>query len=380
MDENITFIIGEAGTSKTTSLMKLVDKFIANGNTFMCLAFTHSAVNNMYQTFIKNHQYRADKRLFRTIHSYFKIAPDNVIQSFNRQRIDPEYILIDEFSLIPLDIVNLIFETSTNKLILAGDLLQLNPVDTNKHLNIVNPKRFKKFNIQCDLYTSLLVTQHLSNNIFITPQYENCKKIVLTENFRSGTDVIKLLNDVLSGKDFEILHYKSPILREYVEKNNPTFISSQYKYLAKLYEEFVDPTQFTTHLNTKLGQTFYNSDKKFVLTKNVSKNIYNGDIVRIVEPGVFKYGEEVFKLNPENGQYPVLPTDYISIHKSQGRSYDNIVVILDQLFEITMLYTAITRARKQVKFVLIDYDLSKFKEEFNESIKAFNLLRSIIYV
>ena len=128
-----------------------------------------------------------------------------------------------------------------------------------------------------------------------------------------------------------------------------------------------------------MGQTFYNPDKKFVLTKNISKTVFNGDIVQITSPGVFHRGDEKIQIDPEDGEYPILPTDYISIHKSQGRSYDHIVVVLDQLFEITMLYTAITRARLDVKFVLINYDLDKFKQNLHKTINAFNLLKKIIY-
>jgi ATP-dependent exoDNAse (exonuclease V) alpha subunit len=292
------------------------------------------------------------------------------------KRVDPEFILIDEFSLIPLDIVDLIFKSSKKKLILAGDLLQLNPISDIKKMSL---DLFSEVYESCDLYSGLLVANHLSNNIYSTPEYRNCSKLLLTQNFRSGSHVINILNNILEGKDFEILHYKDESLRDYVQKNNPTFIASQYKYLSTLYKEFTDPTQFSDSLNTKLGQTFYNQDKKFVLTKNISKTVFNGDIVQITSPGVFHRGNEKIQIDPEDGEYPILPTDYISIHKSQGRSYDHIVVVLDQLFEITMLYTAITRARLDVKFVLVNYDLDKFKQHLQKTINAFNLLKKIIY-
>lgn len=377
--QNVIFIVGEAGTAKTTRLMNLAIDLIKKGKSIICLAFTHSAVNNMYQTFSSLNGTSPDKKLFRTIHSYFRIVPEEGIKSFNMKRKDPDYILIDEFSLIPLEIIELIFKSCTKKLILAGDLLQLNPISDRRGIPQIELFHSDKFaSKETDFYSSLLVANHLSNNVFSTDQYQKCDKVLLTENFRSENHVMKILQNVLNNQ-IEILHYKDQGLKEYVQKNNPTFIGSRYEWLSLMYKEFTDPSQYEQSLNTKLGQTFYNQDKKFVLTKNVSKTIFNGDVVKIVKEGVFQHGPEQFKLDKEDDQYPILPIDYISVHKSQGRGYDYVVVILDQLFEITMLYTAITRARKDVKFVLINYDVEKFMNDLRQMNKAFNLLKSIIY-
>ena len=377
--KNIIFIVGEAGTAKTTKLMSLAIDLIKTGKTLVCLAFTHSAVNNMYNTFHTLNGSKPNKKLFRTIHSYFRIVPDEGISSFNIKRKDPDYILIDEFSLIPLEIIDLIFKTCFNKLILAGDLLQLNPISDRHGITQIELFNNSKFLFkETDIYSSLLVANHLSNNVFSTEQYQKCDKVLLTQNFRSENHVMKILQNVLNNQ-IEILHFKDQELREYVQKNNPTFIASRYEWLVLMYKEFTDSSQYDKSLNTKLGQTFYNNDKKFVLTKNVSKTIFNGDVVKIVSEGIFQHGPEQFRLEKEDDQYPILPIDYISVHKSQGRGYEYVVVILDQLFEITMLYTAITRARKDVKFVLIDYDVEKFMIELKQINKAFNLLKSIIY-
>lgn len=377
--QNIIFIVGEAGTAKTTRLMNLAIDLIKKGKTIICLAFTHSAVNNMFQTFSTLNGVEPEKKLFRTIHSYFRIVPDEGIKSFNMKRKDPDYILIDEFSLIPLEIIELIFKSCSKKLILAGDLLQLNPISEKRGIPQIELFNNAKFiSKETDFYSSLLVANHLSNNVFSTEQYQKCDKVLLTQNYRSENHVMKILQDVLNNQ-IEILHFKDQGLKEYVQKNNPTFIASRYEWLTLMYKEFTDSSQYDKSLNTKLGQTFYNNDKKFILTKNVSKTIFNGDVVKIVSEGVFQHGPEQFKLEKEDDQYPILPIDYISVHKSQGRGYDYVVIILDQLFEITMLYTAITRARKDVKFVLINYDIDRFMFELRKMNKAFNLLKTIIY-
>lgn len=68
----------------------------------------------------------------------------------------------------------------------------------------------------------------------------------------------------------------------------------------------------------------------------------------IIEPIVVK-GDKFVK------QYPFVPAHMLTVHRSQGMSIDNIVVCVDNMFEPTMLYTAITRARNDVKL----YQLNK---------------------
>ena len=46
----------------------------------------------------------------------------------------------------------------------------------------------------------------------------------------------------------------------------------------------------------------------------------------------------------------ILPKKFITAHKSQGKSFDKICVILDEMFDISMLYTILTRARSKIYF------------------------------
>lgn len=48
------------------------------------------------------------------------------------------------------------------------------------------------------------------------------------------------------------------------------------------------------------------------------------------------------------------------------------------MFELSMLYTAITRAKEDVKFIC--FNQSKAFKEIKEQNKAFDLLKRIVYV
>lgn len=381
------FILGIAGTAKTTTI---IDTIIELDN-FVCLAYTHSAVNNLQQKYIKHPNYNSDFiNNFHTIHSYFKINIDNNGQEIFRYNLSlnsPRYIFIDELSLIPLHIIEFIYTIlkhnldllNDKKIILTfvGDLLQLNPINVQKQsININNFKSLKNF--KCSFQESLLIADHLSNNIFSTEYYQNSNKMILTKNYRLNDKVTQILNEVLTDS-FNIPKYiiKQNDIDKYIEKGY-IILSSKYTYLEQLYSQLNIQKEFK--LNTDIGKLSYNNNDKLLLTTNLNEHFTNGDTVIIQHES-----NEIVKLIKDEHQYifesnmkkyPLLPLNMLTIHKSQGLTLNKIIVVLDDLFEITMLYTAITRASKNVKFIVFNKQNIKKLKLYN---KTFNKLRQIIY-
>ena len=60
----------------------------------------------------------------------------------------------------------------------------------------------------------------------------------------------------------------------------------------------------------------------------------------------------------------------------EGLGFEKVLVILDDMFEITMLYTAMTRAREVLKFIVLDKKNITQLELYN---KAFKKLEEVIY-
>ena len=196
---NTKFILGEAGTAKSSLIIETTEKL----DSFVCLAYTHSAVNNLRSKSTKN------RDNFKTIHSFFKIKIDeygNEIFLSSLKMEIPEYIFIDEVSLVPLNIIEYIYNVISNNinlmenqrvnLIFVGDLLQLNPINLNRKL-IDYQKLFNINNVKLGFQEAMLIADHLCNNIFSTKFYDNSDKIVLKHNYRSNQNVISILNNVL---------------------------------------------------------------------------------------------------------------------------------------------------------------------------------------
>ena len=100
----------------------------------------------------------------------------------------PKLVLIDEFSLIGLDIMNLIFTYAENNpeimFVFAGDPLQLSPVGEFKGIKIMNSNNFN-FENNTDLFTlreSRSIINHLENTVYMTQQFQSADKLKLMKN------------------------------------------------------------------------------------------------------------------------------------------------------------------------------------------------------
>lgn len=406
MEKRVKFILGEAGTAKTTYLIKIIEELRTKN--IACLAFTHSAVNNIKTKCInqKNITRSASNRrliCFKTIHSFLGIVPNanGYIRNKKCCSFDYDVLIVDEFTLIPLDIFNMLLSEYVNvvdKIVVAGDLLQLPPPDS---YEFVNEELFKdeKFKVDTDILTAIKIAKHLSQTAFNSDWFKNSDKMILQKNFRNGSTVKNILDEILKIEvieDFEklISFSKSKTSGKPFSKINSLIndgyvvIGSKYYLLKKIMKNWKVKTN--DGILTPIG--LIDSNQSLYLTENIDSNFSNGDIVKVV--GVYDEDAEAsrangsyieimkenikikIKPNSEN-VYPLMPLNFITIHKAQGKTYDKIIVILDDMFELSMLYTAITRAKEDVKFVC--FNIPKAFKEIKEQNKAFNLLKQIVY-
>lgn len=379
----IKFIMGEAGTAKTT----LITEMMMELNNFVGLSFTHSSVNNMKNMYKKkyfethNEEIKDNvlKKKFYTIHSYFQIPYNNFTKISHRKEKDlHEFIFIDEFSLIPIDIIEYIFSFISSfkrkiVLIFSGDLLQLNPINLEK--KPINIKKMNNIKINLPFEETLFIAEHLSNNIYSTNEFSKSEKIVLTKNYRSDTKVLNILSKAIDNiEEIEIIEYSK--IEKLIE-DGYIILSSRFKYLSMIQKNFQKTTN--EQIITNLGLTNIEIGQKFILTKNINSKFNNGDEIQIIS-----ITKEKITIGNKFGMYdfeknetiPIIPTNLITIHRSQGLTLDKIIIILDDLFEITMLYTAITRAKEDVLFYVFDRKKINLLKKYNS---AFKSLKKIIY-
>ena len=384
----IKFIIGKAGTGKTYSTIKSV--LTQNTINVLCLAFTHSAVNNMknyVQTLKKSKRHFNQKFTFMTLHKFFHLPipfkPINKIPNLISDDNKPfTHIIIDEFSLIPLDIMKYILNSMKNSIsqnqpeipvIFIGDLLQLPPIADIEDKSF-NFQFFRKnTEIWNKIDRNLEVGYYLSNTIFTLPEYQKSDKMILTHNYRSNDKIMKILNNIfhsISPNQPKIPISDISMLFNLEYSDDIIIIASEYKLLTEALNKMKN---YKGIYPTKIG---FVKSNKCILNETISSDFLNGDIVfqtQIMNDNEIEITN--LSLNQKIIVHPnrLLPYNFITVHKSQGRGYDNVILILDDLFEITMLYTAITRAKKSIKFINF-HKLHKI-----QNINEFNLLENVIY-
>ena len=110
---------------------------------------------------------------------------------------------------------------------------------------------------------------------------------------------------------------------------------------------------------------------KYIVAESTSQ-FKNGEELICIKtfPSIYLKGETAFEFY---GQVSLLPMNLLTAHKAQGMGFKHIIIVLDDLFDISMLYTMISRAMHECKFVWISSGNEQKKQTQNlyESIGKF---------
>ena len=369
-------IYGLAGTGKSTYMASLIR---AETRSFVVLAATHSAVENIYRIVGT-----VDRRKFMTLYSYFRIDYiNNMIRGVPPSQV-VGVIYIDEFSLINKHLFRrCLMKVPHSEVILCGDPLQLNAIyDSEESITFTELKALQ------DLPVPAIQHYHLS--IFGLKEVDRAEKIKLTKIKRSDDAVQRLFNAIFVNGDKEYDGFKFVTFDEMVHLvhvNEYVVLASKYARLQEVYDElvFVD-NRFDVHVAQKNDKGFkrlhfYKGMELMMI--ETTDDYYNGQRVYfdsvLTDGSIYVVTESgaMLKVVKET-ILPVTPSNLLTVHKAQGMTIPKIIVILDDMFDPCMLYTAITRAKTDVLFYTKESD--KVKALFDSAcIDVFHELRRKVY-
>lgn len=389
------FITGPAGTGKSYRL----NQYIASHENVLVCAPTGIAALNIGGD---------------TMHRVFKIpVPAYELPSFSRSNknavprsilnvvAEADTVIIDEISMARNDVfrfaVRVIRKAETIKgskirIIVCGDFSQLPPVVRKSEASIM-----EKFDLDPNGYA------------FTTPEWKSCKfKVVeLTEVKRQeNAEFTGELNEIRTG-NFKNLDYWNQFINPDPDYDNAVVICGTNAEAARINEAYLDglPGNLVALQAEVRGRVTAGYVDEIVLVKENCKVIFivndnetcqykNGSfgIIRVINKDnivveingrttvVFPHKFPIYAYDCVDGelikkevgsitQYPFKVGKAITIHKSQGQTFDK-VIISPEIFASGQLYVALSRVRDPEGLTL----LSELKPEYlilNKEVKKF---------
>lgn len=384
-------IIGEAGTGKTWELSKRITEVYDKKISFVVLSATHSAVNNIYTVIHNNFNSSIPRDYFKTLHSFFRInyKTDSLLGPTDK-RI--QKIFIDEFSLINKKTLKKCLLSLTgsicDEITFCGDPLQLNPViEDDESILVTRLRKYKNVPI------SIII--HVEFNLISSDLFKISNKTILKEQHRANDNCIKILHDIYQNKNYKqhFISIEEVLNKLLKEKDNVIYLASTYAMLQIVWnmiynnnkEKYTDIIKQKPTNGNDFTTLYLYSGMKIIATQT-DENYYNGEELvydnfdqdlMIINAKNSK-NEYITIAQNENNIFPISPVFLSTVHKSQGKGYDNVIICVDNLFEITMLYTAITRARKNIYFYTKQYSKREQTLEMSAHVDEWNELKKYI--
>lgn len=287
-DQSLTLISGGPGTGKTTLCAELITAFPGH---VAFAAPTGKATANLRK--------KINKATIKTLHTLVQEGP-----------LPYDLIIIDEGSMVEASLMAELFSQIKPgaRLILLGDQDQLPPVE------------------EGSIFQDL-VERESSNVAFL----KTCYRAELEE-------IITKAQRVKTGHSIKIEPLPTP---------------EELCHSLNAKTKLLTPLRHGPYGVNALNQILYEKNKNepipVIITANDRQlNVYNGDLATLKSGSIYLEDGRVLP------SYLLRSYEYayvLSVHKSQGSEYDEVMVILpegSEVFSRHMLYTAITRAKKKV--------------------------------
>ena len=412
------FLTGKAGTGKTTLLKDILTKTAKK--TVVVAPTGVAAINaggitihSMFQLppscFIPTHEFYPSDR----VTNWSILAKGQRLRSEQRQLlIELELLIIDEISMVRADLLDAIDYTLRRirkqsdpfggvQLLVIGDLFQLAPVVKQSDWSVLT-----------NFYSSPFFFDALS--------WKRCQPIVieLQHVYRQEDETfIRVLNNIRAGEasdnDLDILNqqYNPNQPKEHIIRlttHNYKADALNTKMLAALK---VNPIKLSANVTGQFSESAYPTPETITLKKGAQVmfirndpegQFFNGKIGVVEkmvdnELSIYIPKEErsimLNRMSWENvkyhvdkktkeveketcgtfEQYPLRLAWAVTVHKSQGLTFDELIVDLEDSFAAGQLYVALSRSRSleglhlssklSLKNVIIDERISRYYRE-----------------
>ena len=358
LDNKVMIITGGPGTGKTTIINAILKIYSKVKVKTLLAAPTGRAAKKMTE---------ATGHEAKTIHRLLEYSLQK--GGFKKDEADPldcDVLFIDEASMIDTLLMHYLIKAvpPTATLIIVGDVNQLPSVGAG--------------NVLHDLIESEIIPVVRLNEIF---RQAKASQIVINAHRINNGELPLIKPDDLaaSESDFYFINQEDPekvlqIVLELVSQRIPRRFgydsTDDIQVLAPMHKGIVGTGNLNIELQGLLNpgnisisrgdRNFRIRDKVMQVRNNYEKEVYNGDIGRIVgidpEAQALSISFDKRQVDYEYSHLDEIVLAYaVSVHKSQGSEYPVVVLpVLTQhylLLQRNLIYTAVTRGRKLVVLV-----------------------------
>ncbi len=362
LKSGVSIITGGPGTGKTTTIRCIIELFDKANKKVELAAPTGRAAQKLSES--------ANKPA-KTIHRLLEYSYTEGKMQFAKNAENPlstDVLIIDEVSMVDIMLMYQLLQAIPPgcQVIFVGDVDQLPSVGAGNVLRDLIDSSIipvvKLDEIFRQERESLIIYNAHRINQGEFPYINNSSKDFFFVDREDPEDVVKTILSLCKTRlpryqnvhPIEDIQVLSPMRRTLTGVDN----------LNILLQKALNPKRKSDPKLTKGKQTWYEGDKVMQIRNNYTKNVYNGDLGRIIE--INKDKQELIVAYPNQkrkryveysfGELSELTLAYaISVHKSQGSEYSVVVMpVTTQHFlmlQQNLIYTGITRAKKMVVLV-----------------------------
>ncbi len=345
-------LTGGPGTGKTTIIRGILSVLKRAGCTVLLAAPTGRAARRLSE---------AAGEPAQTVHRLLEYNATGLFGKNSDDRLEAQAIIVDEASMLDITLMYRLLDATPRgcRLILVGDVDQLPSVGPGSVLkDIIRSGRLPVVRLtevfrQADL-SGIVRSAHRINRGEL-PQCHPGSDFELVEFAGEGDAAAYVTAQYvrLAGPDhWQDVQVLAPMHRGLCGVQN----------LNRLLQDRVNPPAPDKAELARPDGVLRRGDKVMQIRNNYEKEVYNGDVGRIVEVTGktvrvwFPYKADREYVTYAEGETEELQLAYaMSVHKSQGSEYPVVILALVPshaiMLQRNLLYTAVTRARERVLLV-----------------------------
>jgi exodeoxyribonuclease V alpha subunit len=356
IDETLTsgvlVMTGGPGTGKTTLVRGIISVLEAAGCRILLAAPTGRAARRLSES---------TGRPALTVHKLLEYVPHEGPFAFGRhegQPLEADAVIVDEASMLDISLTACLLRAIPLgcRLLLVGDVDQLPAVGPGNVLkDIIRSQQISVVRLnevfRQEAQSRIVLNAHRINR-GLSPDFTAPAEFSLTEcadEAAVADEIVSLYKTLWTAGGQQDVQVLSPMHK----------LACGVENLNRLLQEAVNPPDPAKEELASLNQILREGDRIMQIKNNYDKEVFNGDLgwVKTIESrsltAWFPDVNEGKAVRYEQGELDELQLSYaMSVHKSQGSEYPVVILALSKAHYIflqrNLLYTAVTRARRQV--------------------------------